>query len=507
MRMKLSKIRSLALVAALLVAGPVLAGSKDEQGRWIVVYKSGVSLQSAGSKVSALGGQVTRQLNIVNGVAVSMSAAAVEQLRRDPAVAYVEPDGIAYAQGTVSGSVKANMEEAQIVPYGIDMVKAPQAWAKSRGAGVRVAVLDTGIDLNHPDNGNLLLTKSFIPGETVQDGGGHGTHVAGTVAAADNGLGVVGVAPDADLLIGKVLSNAGSGSYSGIIAGVDWAVASGANVINMSLGGTAGSAAMETAINNATAAGVLVVVAAGNSNTSAPHYPAYYTNSFAVGSLTETKARSDFSNFGSWVDIAAPGSDVLSNVPVGTGQQASASWLGSGRDANGIQGAASGTSSGTIVHCGLGKPGEFPAGVAGNIAHIRRGEISFKDKVLNAQAAGAKGVILSNNAPGNFNGTLGDGVTSTAVAVSVSQSDGDSLVAAGNGVSGTVSMVASDYAKYSGTSMASPHVAGVAALVFAASSTGTVSGAQVRTKIESTADAITTDKPVGKLINAQKAVN
>jgi subtilisin family serine protease len=499
-------LRTILGAAAVLVAASAWAGSKAELGKWIVVYKNAASVQAAGPTIAALGGRVTRQYQIIPGQAVEMSAAAAEALRRNPAVAYVEPDGIAYALGSWAGTAPAAVASGQVVPYGIDLVRAREAWSVTRGAGVRVAVLDTGIDSGHPDHGHLALLQSFVPNESVEDTvSGHGTHTSGTVGAEDNNIGVVGVAPEVHLMIGKVLSNAGSGSFSWIIAGIDWAVQNNANVISMSLGGTTGSSALEAAINNATAADVLVVAAAGNDGNSQPHYPAYYNNALAVGAVDQNKQRASFSCFGSWVDIAAPGVDTLSTVPRGMGQSANARWSGADHGANGIAGAALGSRTAAIVNCGLCQPADFAGkNLTGKISHCQRGTISFNDKVVNSQNAGAVGVIISNNVPGNFNGTLGPNITSPLVAVSVSQEDGATI---SDGLSGTLTVEADDYAKFSGTSMATPHVAGVAALVFSAASSGTVAVETVRNALVSTADPLPVpNQQIGNLVDALDAV-
>ena len=353
------------------------------------------------------------------------------------------------------------------------MVNAPAVWPRTKGAGVRVAVMDTGINMSHPDRGNVAASVSFVTGAAVEDLHGHGTHTSGTIAAADNDIGVVGVAPQADLLIAKVMDNTGSGQTSWLISGIEWAVANNAKVISMSLGGPDYSAALDTACSNALAAGTLLVAAAGNDGTNTPSYPAALPAVISVAAIDQNKNRASFSNYGPTIALSAPGVSVYSTVPVSTDTSATANavWSSTSHQANLITGTAAGTASGTICNCGLATGADpqdtCPDNVAGNIAHIRRGTNTFAAKVAHALSKGAIGVIISNNASGNFNGSLNDGTP--LVAVSISQADGDQLqTLAQSGITGTVSVTGNLYAYYSGTSMACPHVAGVAALIFAA---------------------------------------
>jgi thermitase len=223
--------------------------------------------------------------------------------------------------------------------WGFPKINAPAAWDKTRGSSnIRVAVLDSGIDYNHADlKGKVVGQRNFVtnPDSTVaQDDHGHGTHVAGTVAAStNNGLGVAGTCPNCSLLIGKVLDQNNQGTSSDLIAGINWASSSGAYVINMSLGGyltTTGQppVALETAINNAwTNEGSVLVGVAGNGGTNGTkHYPGAYPNVIAVAATDSNDARANFdnpnttdvieqSNSGDWVDVAAPGKDVYSTLP------------------------------------------------------------------------------------------------------------------------------------------------------------------------------------------------
>jgi subtilisin family serine protease len=225
----------------------------------------------------------------------------------------------------LDGRVKADLAES------VPMIGAPQAWASGYdGSGVTVAVLDTGVDEKHSAlAGKVAVTRSFVPGQTVQDGNGHGTHVASTVAGVDEKY--KGVAPGASLIVGKVLHNAGNGSESQIIAGMQWAVDQGADVVNMSLGGccTDGTDPMSQAVNRLSAqSGVLFVIAAGNNGAygnrtiGAPGVAASALTVAAVDKQDRTAPFSSrgprFGDFGLKPDIAAPGVAITAARADGT---------------------------------------------------------------------------------------------------------------------------------------------------------------------------------------------
>lgn len=197
-------------------------------------------------------------------------------------------------------------------------VDASSSWDKTSGEGVKVAVLDTGIDKDHPDlAGVVVINKNFSTSTTDDDMYGHGTHVAGIIAAKyGNALGVAGACKGCSLINVKVLGDDGSGYYSAIINGIYFAVENGAKVINMSLGGSASSASLEQAVNFAWSKGVVVVAASGNSGNSNRFYPAAYKNVIAVASTNNKDQKSSFSNFSnSWVMVAAPGEAIFSTLP------------------------------------------------------------------------------------------------------------------------------------------------------------------------------------------------
>lgn len=221
-------------------------------------------------------------------------------------------------------------EEASEIPQGIQMINAPYLWeAGKKGDGVVVAIIDTGCQTDHPDLAGRIIGGRNFTGDysknpnKYDDNNGHGTHVAGTIAAIENNAGVVGAAPLVKLLIVKVLDKNGSGSYQSIIDGINYAVAwRGSNgekvrVISMSLGGPSDVAKLHDAVKNAVANDVLVVCAAGNegdnnSSTNEYSYPAAYNEATAVGAVDFNKKMATFSDSNDNVDLVAPGVGILS---------------------------------------------------------------------------------------------------------------------------------------------------------------------------------------------------
>lgn len=214
-------------------------------------------------------------------------------------------------------------ESVKEVPKGVELIQAPEIWDETKGKGIKVAVLDTGCDVNHPDlKERIIGGRNFTDDdksnpEIYADYNGHGTHVAGTIAALENDAGVVGVAPEADLLIVKVLNRNGSGQYEWIIKGIYYAIDQGADIISMSLGGPVDVPELYNAVKAAVEKNILVVCAAGNEgdgddSTDEFAYPGCYNEVISVGAINLERDPSEFTNSHNEVDCVAPGEEILS---------------------------------------------------------------------------------------------------------------------------------------------------------------------------------------------------
>jgi thermitase len=280
----------------------------------LVKFKTDVSLPEAAEIHRQLGGQVK---DTILGIGVQVVTVPKGQAKEkakaysaNARVAYAEPDFVAQALGSPDDPEFVNQ-------WGMVKIQAPQAWDVTPGSPtINIAIVDTGVDLDHPDLANKLISNiKFSNSVTTDDVYGHGTHVAGIVAAiTNNGIGVAGLGYTSTIMNVKVLDDTGIGAYSWVALGIIWAADNGAEIINLSLGGSYASSALEDAVNYAWNKGVVVVAAAGNNGDTTPSYPAYYTNCIAVAATDANDARATFSNYGDWVDVAAPGVSVYSTL-------------------------------------------------------------------------------------------------------------------------------------------------------------------------------------------------
>ncbi|WP_431802784.1 S8 family peptidase [Halobacillus andaensis] len=284
------------------------AASADSKDAPVEDYLIGFKNDARSNAVTSLGGEVEHQYKHMNVVKAKLPEQAVDALSKNPTIDFVEKDHEAQAF-------------EQTTPEGISQINADDVQEDGNsGSGVKVAVLDSGIEADHEDL-DVAGGESFVSEEPdpYNDQNGHGTHVAGTVAGVDNDLGVLGTAPESDLYAVKVLNGEGSGSYSDIAAGIEWAIDNDMDVINMSLGGSIGSSTLEQAVDNADDSGILVVAAAGNEGSFGPFntigYPAKYDSAMAVGAVDGDNNVASFSSRGEELEVMAPGVDVLSSVP------------------------------------------------------------------------------------------------------------------------------------------------------------------------------------------------
>jgi len=208
--------------------------------------------------------------------------------------------------------------DGQFYGWEINKFNIPDLWRKTKGEGIKVAVIDTGCDFNHHDlKENMLQGKNFVEtGKPPMDRNGHGSHVAGTIAATDNNLGMVGVAPKAKIIPIKALDDRGGGNLLNVCRGIEWASDNGADIITMSLGAPIGDTRMERAIQHANNNNILVFCAAGNSGERSPiMYPAKYSDTIAIGAIDINMNRTKFTCAGEELEFLSPGQDILSCVP------------------------------------------------------------------------------------------------------------------------------------------------------------------------------------------------
>ena len=323
--------RRLSLIVCTLTAAFALAPvAEAASGRIVLERRAGLSAAERADLRADADVTLDHTLRIagVEVVVADDRARALAELRADPDVLWAEPDRLRYAAADPLADLEWGLENTGQSVWGHNGIPdsdidADAAWAISRGAGATVAVVDSGVDLTHPDLVTRLLPgRDWVDDDLVpQDLNGHGTHVAGTVAAAEDGLGVVGVAPEADVVPLRVLAADGSGWTSDVAAAFDWAGDQGIRIVNASLGSAGITPAERQAIRDHP--GTLYVVAAGNDGEDVdvtPHYPCAYTeaNVLCVGATDSDDDLASFSNYGrTAVDLFAPGADIVSAYPAG----------------------------------------------------------------------------------------------------------------------------------------------------------------------------------------------
>ncbi|MEJ5197500.1 MAG: S8 family serine peptidase, partial [Anaerolineae bacterium] len=303
--------------AANTAASPCADPSRPayQAGEAIVGFRAGIAFDQAAALLGEYGASIKQVIaddTYLVTAADEEMAALLSALASRPEVRYAERNGIACAGLTPTDP---DYHDPYLV-YAPQLLNAPLAWDYTTGyTTVTVAVVDTGVSLSHPEfAGRILPGWDFVNSDgDPSDDQGHGTHVAGIIAAAmNNGLGTTGLAPNVSILPVKVLNAAKSGTWANVSLGIRYAADHGAKVINLSLGGTTPSTALLDAIRYALSKGALVIAAAGNNGSSAPFYPAYYDEVMAVSATDEYDEYWTISNYGSWIDVAAPGSSIWS---------------------------------------------------------------------------------------------------------------------------------------------------------------------------------------------------
>jgi subtilisin family serine protease len=327
LRSKRIRFAAIAAVAATALAGGLAAGpaqAAPAEGKvvgagsptavrdsYIVTLRKDAGFKASSTTgrdlVEKYGGSVNKTFgSALNGYTATLSATEAKHLAADPAVAAVEQN----QRVSVADTTQSN------APWGLDRIdqaslplSGTYTYPDSAGSGVTAYVIDTGVRITHQQiSGRATYGYDAVDGDTsAADGNGHGTHVATTIAGS-----TYGVAKNAKIVAVRVLDNNGSGTTAGVIAGIDWVTRnhSGPSVANLSLGGGA-SATLDAAVRTSIASGVTYAVAAGNSNANASSYsPARVTEALTVGATTSTDARAGYSNYGSVLDVFAPGSSI-----------------------------------------------------------------------------------------------------------------------------------------------------------------------------------------------------
>jgi subtilisin family serine protease len=491
---KMSVLIVFVLLIMLVGISPAFGRTNSDSRVW-VEYENGHKV-GVEAQIRGMGGQFHYSFDRLDSFVVSMPPQAIEQLSQNPLVVSIEEDPVrslvsdekAGFLGSLSQVFNAKKPvDTQVVPYGIDMVQARDIWDVNRdgkidrkaptGAGRTVCIIDTGFYDEHEDLANLDIIGGYSQtnGEDTElwtrDGHGHGTHVAGTINADLNRLGVVGVSPgEASLYIVKIFGDDGlwvsKAHASDLVDAIYRCSDAGANVISMSLSGTTASGKERMAFDELYEQGILHVAAASNDGIDVYHYPASYDSVISVAAIDSEYEVADFSQFNDQVELAAPGVGVLSTIPyvdistVTVGTEVTSGYH--------VEYAGRGTASGALVDGGLcTSTGNWD----GNVVLCYRGEISFYDKVMNVQNSGGVAAVIYNNLDEELFATLGDGNSSEIVAISLSQLQGQNLLIS-VGEEATVYSEyiwpTSGYEAWGGTSMATPHVSGVAALIWSA---------------------------------------
>ncbi len=477
-------VKVLAATVAFGIAGSAVAAA--DTTRVIVAFKAG-SAANVKSAVAAARGNVKHEIFGMNAMAIEVPKTALNGLLNNPNVEYVEEDLIRKAFATSTPSTGTPYATGQAVPYGIKMVQADLV-SDSLTGNRKVCIIDSGIDRAHEDfaGSTANMSGQYDAGtkDWFTDENSHGTHVAGTIAAVNSaGVGVVGVNAGAKLKlhIVKVFGAAGWAYSSSLTSAANQCGTAGANVISMSLGGGRSSKTEQRAFDTLQSKGILSIAAAGNDGNAVVSYPAGYSSVMMVGAVDENKAWADFSQYNTKVEISAPGVSVLSTVPTNSGT-APTLVVGATTYAPGsMEGSPVKVATAPLFDFGNGDAPN--AGAAGKVCLISRGVIDFASKVMACQNSGGVGAVIYNNVAGGFGGTMG---TTVSTIPSVTATDVEGAAMKGQiGQSATVGVKTNSYAYFDGTSMATPHVSAVAALVW--SYFPTCTGAQIRASMTKSA--------------------
>ncbi|NVJ51728.1 MAG: S8 family serine peptidase [Gammaproteobacteria bacterium] len=512
------------------------AGAAQLEKRFIVKFKNNSAMVSknaqgqtqlnakaAHAMLKGMNAQVRKELGFAGAMSVVMSDKARAALAKHSAVEYIEPDF-------------PRRLTAQNTPWGIGTTQSDLV-SDANASNMKVCIIDSGYDISNPDlaGNNHAGTNNSGTGNWYTPGGSHGTHVAGTIAAINNGEGVEGVLPNQNVNIHvvKVFNESGWGYSSDLASAINTCANNGAKVVNMSLGGAGSSTTERNALQSVYNSGVLLIAASGNDGNTTMSYPASYDSVIAVGALDENKQWAEFSQYTSQVELSAPGEAILSTVGVGDGAQgfisAGGTSLGDDRALPlmrfvPVSGSYqlqyfNGSATGTLGSCAPTSSGSYNCGDMSNkiclverFANQSGSSYPESNPVEACRSAGAKAVVVysNNDRPGLQNPFLVDANSAfNFPTLSVNRATGQALLAQVGQTTTVESRTGTDYAYYNGTSMATPHVSGVAALVW--SQFPSCTAAQIRNVLGVTAEDLGSSGRDTKygfgMVRAQAAVN
>ncbi len=468
------------------------------------------------SRVERTGGQVRDTFRNVPALAARLSAVERAALAADPDVEAIEPDVEWHALGVpVPQATSTPVSSGSTGEYteGLRLVQASRVWdadgdgaldpGAPNGTGIKVCIIDSGIDPDHKElQGRIIAGRDFVDGDDdPRDfgngvwGEGHGTHVAGTIAAQlgsggvhdldMDGDGVAGVAPGVQLLIARVLNLEGRAKLSSVLSAVEWCHQQGAHIASMSLGGGEWGETARQMFKSVYDNGMLVIAAAGNDG-GPLLYPAAFPSVLAVGAVDSRERLASFSSRGNNLSLVAPGVDVLSTFPTDQGSYSQVEVEGTPLASRSLFFVPKQDVTGELVDCGYGTSrGSCKGGSCGGfVAYVSLGGGKLETVVSNVIRQGARAVVLAHPDPDGEPETLVLGDGRWVPGAMVSHGVGESLRGKlGRNV--RVHLHGMDYARFSGTSMAAPHVSGVAALLWSARPS--LSPTQVRALLEKSA--------------------
>lgn len=485
--MKISKLSKISF-ATLMALGCTTAAAADR----VIIQVDNANKGLVTALTKQLGGEV--KVDADGFIAAQFNGKSVDEIKgilKNPHIKLVEEDLVRKPMALFNDDAGDPMQQ-QITPYAVYQSQANQVQFNP-GAGIKVCVIDSGLDQSNPDFnwGSITGDNDSGTGNWNLNGGPHGTHVAGTIGAADNGIGVIGMAPGVPMHIIKVFNAEGWGYSSDLAYAAQKCKNAGSDIISMSLGGGGANTTESNAFKTFTDAGGLVIAAAGNDGNNVRSYPAGYPSVMMIGANDNNNAIADFSQFPSCtsqgktdeticVEATAGGVDTLSTYPADMATSATLSANGAPFATSAMENPGS-ASAATFF---MGTAETVNSGAAGKICMIDRGVISFHDKVKNCQNSGGVGAVLINNTAGMLYGTLGEGSANTTSipAVGAAFEDRTALLAA---TTASINIGTSDYGLMSGTSMATPAVSGIAALVW--SNHPSCTGTQIRNALKATA--------------------